>query len=148
MPYLLTGLVAWKWFDTSVRMSSNSIMVGRGLMSQVYLPKVFSPAVMVARNSVKFFVTLLLLIVFLLIYGVVPDWSWIALLLIILIQLLLVAACASLVAAVIPLWPDLLMVVNNGLMIMFFLSGIFFSYQCSDRHFEGIAGSESNDSYH
>lgn len=126
VPYLLTGLVAWKWFDTSVRMSSSSIMAGRGLMSQVYLPKVFFPAVMVTKNSVKFFVTLLLLIAFLLFYGVDPGWNWLALPLIIFIQLLLIGACATLVAAVIPLWPDLQMLVNNGLMLMFFLSGIFF----------------------
>ena len=126
VPYLLTGLVAWKWFDTSVRMSSNSIMAGRGLMSQVYLPKIFFPAVMVVKNSVKFLVTLLLLIIFLLVYGVDPGWNWLALPLIILVQLLLIAACASVVAAIIPLWPDLQMLVSNGLMLMFFLSGIFF----------------------
>ena len=126
VPYLLTGLVAWKWFDTSVRMSATSIMAGRGLMSQVYLPKIFFPAVMVAKNSVKFLVTLLLLIIFLLIYGMDPGWNWFALPLIIIVQLLLIGACASMVAAVIPLWPDLQMLVNNGLMLMFFLSGIFF----------------------
>jgi lipopolysaccharide transport system permease protein len=126
VPYLLTGLVVWKWFDTSVRMSSSSIMAGRGLMSQVYLPKVFFPAVMVAKNTVKFFVTLLLLIGFLLIYGVELDWNWLAIPVIILIQLLLIGACSTLVASLIPLWPDLLLLVNNGLMLMFFLSGIFF----------------------
>ena len=136
VPYLLTGLVAWKWFDTSVRMSATSIMAGRGLMSQVYLPKVFFPAVMVAKNSVKFLVTLLLLIIFLLIYGVDLGWNWFALPLIIFVQLLLIGACASLVAAVIPLWPDLQMLVNNGLMLMFFLSGIFFDTSAV----EGVLG--------
>ena len=136
VPYLLTGLVAWKWFDTSVRMSATSIMAGRGLMSQVYLPKVFFPAVMVAKNSVKFLVTLLLLIVFLLSYGVDPGWNWFALPLIIFVQLLLIGACAFLVAAMIPLWPDLQMLVNNGLMLMFFLSGIFFDTSAV----EGVLG--------
>lgn len=126
VPWLLTGLVVWKWFDTSVRMSASSIRTGRGLMSQVYLPKVFFPAVIILRNSAKFLLTLGLLLLFLLIYGDLVGWNWLWLPLLLLLQLALLTGISFTLAAVVPLWPDLMLVVNNGLMLMFFLSGVFF----------------------
>jgi lipopolysaccharide transport system permease protein len=126
VPWLLIGLVVWKWFDTSVRMSASSIRTGRGLMSQVYLPKVFFPAVIILRNSAKFLLTLGLLLLFLLAYGDLVSWDWLWLPLLMLLQLALLTGISFTIAAIVPLWPDLMLVVNNGLMLMFFLSGVFF----------------------
>ncbi|WP_457675344.1 ABC transporter permease [Thiolapillus sp.] len=126
VPWLLIGLVAWKWFDTSVRMCLTSITAGKGLMSQVYLPKVFFPAVVILRNTVKFLVTLALLLLFLLVYGLSPAWPWLGILPLAALQLLLIAGVAFSVSALTPLWPDLKLLMNNLLMLMFFLSGVFF----------------------
>jgi len=126
VPWLLIGLVAWKWFDTSVRMCLTSITAGKGLMSQVYLPKVFFPAVVILRNTVKFLVTLALLLLFLLVYGLPPAWPWLGILPLAALQLLLIAGVAFSVSALTPLWPDLKLLMNNLLMLMFFLSGVFF----------------------
>jgi len=126
VPWLLTGLVIWKWFDTSVRMSATSIRMGKGLMAQVYLPKAFFPAVIILRNSAKFLFTLVLLLLFLLLYGMEVSWTWLLLPLVMLMQFLLLGGVSLVAAALIPLWPDLMLVVNNGLMLMFFLSGVFF----------------------
>ncbi|HID45302.1 MAG TPA: ABC transporter permease [Chromatiaceae bacterium] len=126
VPWLLTGLVVWKWFDTTVRMSLNVIVAGKGLMSQVYLPKVFFPAVVILKNSVKFLVTLLLLLLFLLLYGVSPGWPWLMLPLLLLLQGLLICGVSFTVSALTPLYPDLKLLMNNVLMLMFFLSGVFF----------------------
>jgi lipopolysaccharide transport system permease protein len=126
VPWLLTGLVVWKWFDTTVRMSLNSITAGKGLMSQVYLPKVFFPAVVVLKNSVKFLVTLSLLLIFLLIYGLPLSGYWLLIPLLLGLQLLLVCGITFSISALTPLFPDLKLLMNNVLMLMFFLSGIFF----------------------
>lgn len=126
VPWLLIGLVAWKWFDASVRMCLTSITAGKGLMSQVYLPKVFFPAVVILRNTVKFLVTLALLLLFLLVYGLPMSWEWLAILPLVVLQLLLISGVSFSVAALTPLWPDLQLLVNNALMLMFFLSGVFF----------------------
>jgi lipopolysaccharide transport system permease protein len=126
VPWLLTGLVVWKWFDTSVRMSLNAISAGKGLMSQVYLPKVFFPAVVILKNTVKFMVTLALLLLFVGIYGLPVSLSWLAVVPLIVLQLLFIAGAVFIVAALTPLWPDLKLLVSNLLMLMFFLSGVFF----------------------
>jgi lipopolysaccharide transport system permease protein len=126
VPWLLTGLVVWKWFDTSIRMSLNAITAGKGLMSQVYLPKVFFPAVVILKNGVKFLVTLVLLLAFLLIYGYPLSWSWLAVVPLVGLQLMLIGGVGFTIAAMTPLWPDLKLLMNNVLMLMFFLSGVFF----------------------
>ena len=126
VPWLLTGLVAWKWLDTSVRMAAGSIRAGRGLMNQVYLPKLFFPAVALLKNGARFLFSLALLLLFLMLAGIQPQWSWAALPAVLALQALVIAGLALVLAALVPLWPDLMLLVNNGLMLLFFLSGVFF----------------------
>ena len=51
---LLTGLVAWKWFDATVRSGANAISANQGLMQQVYVPKYIFPAIVILTNLIKF----------------------------------------------------------------------------------------------
>lgn len=126
VPWLLSGLVVWKWFNTSVLRSATSIRNGQGLMAQVYLPKLFFPSVSILGSGARFLFTLAFLLAFLLIYGIAPSWKWLLIPFMVLLQLLLISGFSLLAAALIPLWPDLMLLVTNGLMMMFFLSGIFF----------------------
>ncbi len=125
--YLLCGLVPWKWFDASVKQASNSIGANRALMQQVYLPKLVFPTVVVLSNSVKFLVVLLLLLGFLVVYGVPLQPTWLALPAVVLTQLLVIVAVGTALAAVVPFFPDLKIIIANGLMLLLFLSGIFFT---------------------
>lgn len=136
VPSLLIGLVVWKWFDVAAKMSATAISAGRGLMAQVYLPKQFFALVVIFRNTVKFALTLVLLLAFLLLFSDPTFQTWVALPLLLFLQLLLITGVGLLLSAIVPLWPDLKMVVDNGLMLMFFLSGIFFDIS----RVEGLAG--------
>lgn len=126
--YLLCGLVTWKWFDGTVRSSANIISMSLGLMHQVYLPKYLLPLSVLVANTIKFWIIFMILCLFLwlndsLMLG--PAlWSLPALMF---IQLLLILAVGGLAAALVPLVPDLRYVVNYGMTMLFFLSGIFFS---------------------
>ena len=51
--FLLCGIVPWLWFAKCINQSGMSIVQGRGLISQVYLPKTFFPLVLVGQNSMK-----------------------------------------------------------------------------------------------
>ena len=124
--FLLCGLVVWKWFDSTVRHGALAIQNGVGLMRQVYVPKFMFPATVVLANTAKFLVVFLLFMAFLILYGISPSWLWLALPLVVLIQFMLVAAFASLAAAIVPFIPDFKLLIDNGLTLLFFLSGIFF----------------------
>ncbi len=77
-------------------------------------------------NTFKFFIIFTLLVAFLLIAGTEISITWTALPVLILLQLLLLAGIASFLAAFVPFVPDLRLVIENGLMLALFLSGIFF----------------------
>jgi lipopolysaccharide transport system permease protein len=128
VPYLLCGLVPWKWFDGTVRSTSAVLSGSVGLMRQLYLPKYLLPLAVVVTNTLKFFIVLAILLVFLWLYGVsVFNPALVYLPLVVVVQLLLIIGVGGLAAALVPLLPDLRYVVNYGLMMLFFMSGIFFS---------------------
>ncbi len=122
--FLLCGLVPWKWFSSTIKSGSDSIQANGGLIQQVYLPKYVLPWMVVVTNSMKFLIILgLLLVLVAAVHGV--SWSWLALPAVMLVELMLVAALASLAAAVVPLVPDLSLVIDNGILVLMFVSGVF-----------------------
>jgi lipopolysaccharide transport system permease protein len=126
VPFLLTGLVAWKWFASSVQGGSGAIQANSGLIQQVYVPKAILPFIVMVTNGIKFLVVLVLLLLVLTAMGYPPDITWVALPAVIVVEFLLIVALGSLAASLLPLLPDLKLIVDNGLIVMMFLSGIFY----------------------
>lgn len=126
VPFLLVGLVPWKWFAASVYTGSVSIKRAAALIQQIYVPKYVFLCVSVLTSLMRFIVVLSLLLLFLVFYGYQVTPAWLDLLPVIFVQGLLVFGVAGLFAALIPFVEDLLILVTNGLTLMFFLSGIFF----------------------
>jgi len=124
--FLLTGLIAWKWFHATLNTGANSLMANAGLMNQIYVPKIIFPLTYVAVNTFKFFIILALLLCFLQFTPVTVSWTWLLLPILVLTQLLLITSLSSLLASVMPFFPDLKVIFDNVLMMLFFLSGIFF----------------------
>jgi lipopolysaccharide transport system permease protein len=129
VPFLLCGIVPWLWFSRSVNNSSGSIVQGRGLISQTYLPKPFFPLVVIGQDLVKQQVVFLLLFGFLLYFGYMPSVEWLWLIPIVITQLLFIIAVSFMVSFIVPFARDLQYLINAGLMMMMFGSGIFYSYE-------------------
>jgi len=127
--FLLCGIVPWLWFSKSVTQAGNSIIAGRGLISQTYLPKPFFPLVAIGQAFVKQLSVFVLLFVFLFAYGYMPEPGWLWLIPIILTQMLLTVAVAFVVSFVIPFARDLQYLVDAALKMLMFGSGIFYSYK-------------------
>lgn len=125
--FLLCGLVPWKWFASAVNNGSNTIQSNIGLIQQIYLPKYILPGIVLVTTGIKFLIILALLLV--LATGVHhgPALPWLALPLLIMAEAAFALAVASLAGAIVPLLPDLGLIIDNGLIVMMFLSGIFFN---------------------
>ncbi|HEY4126604.1 MAG TPA: ABC transporter permease [Gammaproteobacteria bacterium] len=121
---LLCGLVPWKWFSSSVQNGSGTIQANSGLIMQVYLPKYVLPGMVMVTNGIKFLIILgLLMLAMAVAHGV--ALAWLALPVVVLVEMLLALALSTLAAAIVPLLPDLDLVISNGLIVMMFMSGIF-----------------------
>lgn len=126
MLFLLIGLVPWKWFASSVQNSSSSLQANSGLIQQVYFPKFILPFTVVVANTIKFSIVLCILLSLCVILGKGPVIYWFALPVIVFVQFLLISASGSLCAAIVPIIPDLKLIVDNGLIVLMFVSGLFF----------------------
>lgn len=125
--FLLTGLVIWTWYRQSVSHAGGAIIGGKGLMTQVHVPKLVFPIVTLVTDLTKFAVVLSVLLLFLWLSGYGVGISYLALPVVLAVQLLLNTALAILLAAIVPYLPDLRLLVDNLLHLQFFLSGIFYS---------------------
>lgn len=126
VPFLLTGLIFWHWFQSTVMQCSDAIPANRFLLNQVFVPKYVFPAVVLLKNTAKFGIVLGILLLFLLIYGVAPSLVWFALVPVLAVGGALVAGVSVLVAAVTPIVPDLRVLLDNGMRALLFMSGIFY----------------------
>jgi lipopolysaccharide transport system permease protein len=124
--FLLVGLVVWKLLDSTIRTSAGIISTSVGLINQVYLPKIILPLIIIATNTIKFFIILSLLLILLIVIGVQPTLHWFWIPVLVLVQLLWVYSLSGLAAAVVPFIPDVRYLVNYGMTLLFFMSGIFF----------------------
>ncbi len=127
VPWLLCGLIVWKWLDSTARTASGTIAQAVGIMSQVYLPKIVFPMIVVLNNCLKFLIILSVYLVFLHFYGIAIKVSWLWLLVLIPLQLIFVASLSSLFAGLVPILPDIAHAINYGMTLLFFASGIFFN---------------------
>jgi len=127
VPFLLCGLIVWKWFDSSIRNASMSITYNMALIYQVYLPKIVFPIIALVNSTLRFAFVFLMLLLFLFANGVQITHVWLTdLPLLLLLQLALTAGLAMTTAAIVPFVPDLKFLIDNAMMLLFFLSGVFF----------------------
>lgn len=126
MSFLLVGVVIWKWFQGTVMRGSAAIVSSRGLTQQVYFPKVILPVVSVLVDGLKFAVVFGLLLLYLTATGRAASWTYAWVPLVLLVTLMFIGSLTLLTAAVVPLFPDVRIVLNNVMRLWFFLSGVFY----------------------
>jgi lipopolysaccharide transport system permease protein len=124
--FLFVGLVPWRWLNSTLMHGSTSILKAKGLMRQVYLPKLIFPIVAILSDGAKFFVVFLIVIGFVVVSGFPITWSYLFLPAIVLVQGLLIAGATLVAAAITPFLPDFRIVLENLVRLWFFLSGIFY----------------------
>lgn len=127
IPFLLVGLVTWQWFSQSIEHCANSINGNVSLICNIKFRKLILPSINIAIDTVKFFIVFFVLLVFLWCYGYKVDFNYIYLPLVLISQFIINTVFSFIVAAIIPFFPDLKIIVSNGLRVAFFLSGILYS---------------------
>ena len=60
VPFLLVGLISWQWFANTIKHCMNSISGNGRLMTQVYVPKMIFPSVVIVMDFIKFLLVFLL----------------------------------------------------------------------------------------
>ena len=126
VPFLLIGLTAFHWLQSTVTQASWAIISNRPLIQQVHVPKFVFPTVVVLSTTAKFAIVFCLLLIYLVVYGIPVAWEWLYSLVCLANMLLLTTGMAFLASSVTPFVPDIRILIDNGFRGLFFLSGIFY----------------------
>ena len=129
VPFLLTGLVVWRFFDATVMRASSSILSNMGLVRQVAFKKIIFPIIAVVVCCYEFVFSLALLLVVFLIYGIMPNAYWLLAPVLLLLLLIFTLGFAIPLAAISPFVPDLLKLVQYSLRMVFYLSAIVYRFE-------------------
>lgn len=124
--YLLSGIVPFMWFAKSVQIASNSILFAQGLLQKIKIDPLFFPLVSSVQSTLKQIPVFIMLIVFLMLYGVKPGWHWFGLIFIITLQFLLITTSGMLLSLIVPFFKDLQHIIPTLIQFLLFTSGIFF----------------------
>ena len=127
VPFLIVGIVFWRWFQSSVMRGSGSILQAAPLFGKVPVRKFVFPLVAGLADAFRFSLSLLLLLVFLWLFKipVTLNWFWMIPLLLTQFTFILMVSCAS--SMVVPFFPDLRNMIGHAMHLLFFMSGIFFN---------------------
>ncbi len=124
--FLLIGIVLWRWFQTTVMSGAQSILKAKGLVRQVYLPKMVFPVVSMFVDTFKFLIIFSILMAFVFMTGFNSGIKLIALPLLLTTQALFITGITLVLASIIPFVPDIRMVLDSFMRLWFFMSGIFY----------------------
>lgn len=125
--FLMCGLVPWQWFQNTVNNASGSIYDNVHVFMEVNIHKLFFPLEVLLRDAFKNLLAVGVLLLFLLLYPApFVDATWGFLPLLLLAQFLFNGGAALVAAALVPFLPDLRPVINTLLLLLMFVSGVFF----------------------
>ena len=139
--FLLCGLIVWKWFSSTVMAASSTLTKNANIIQQVYIPKFILPLVPVVSNMVKFSIILIIYLAVLpIIFGHTPTLTWLFIPVLILLELLLIACCGLFVASLVPFAQDVKLLLDNLMVMLFFISGIFFDLSHMPERVQTVLG--------
>lgn len=71
--FVMTGLIPWNYFSGALSASSYSMLTERHLISKIYFPRIISPLAASVSHAIDVFISFLLLLVLMGMYGVFPS---------------------------------------------------------------------------
>lgn len=120
--HLLTALLPWSYFSSSVQTSSRSILGSRNIINQISFPRYILPIATVLANLMNFLPTLLVLLGFLIAFQIKLGFFLFFLPVVILIQTCMIVGLSLLVSSLQVIYRDVEYIIEVVLMILFFLT--------------------------
>ena len=124
--FSLAALVPWMFFANSFLLSSESLVLNQALVSKIYFPRIFIPAGVVAAGCVDFAISLTILIVIVLVYGIVPSFAILVLPLLIAIAIATALGAGTALSAINVRYRDVRYVVPFATQIWLFVTPIVY----------------------
>ena len=124
--FVFIGLSAWNFFNKTIISSVKLVANNRDTVTKVYLPKFVLLLIKMGVNTFKMAVSFLMVIIFMIIYQVPITWNILWFFPIVIILIIFTFGVSSIVMHLGVFAEDLVNIINIGLRLVFYLTGIFF----------------------
>jgi len=124
---IFAAVLPWQFFSSALSESANSLIGNANLVSKIYFPRLVIPCAAVVTGLVDLLITLMLMAILMLWYGIAPSWEIIALPFFILMAFGLALGCGLLLSALNVEYRDFRYIVPFVVQLGLFVSPIAFS---------------------
>jgi lipopolysaccharide transport system permease protein len=125
--FSLAALVPWTFFANAVVLGSDSLVTNAPLVSKIYFPRIFIPAGVVAAGLLDLAISLVILFVIVLAWGVVPPIAVLALPLLVVVTVATALGICSALSAINVRYRDVRYVVPFAIQLWLFATPIAYS---------------------
>lgn len=125
--FALAALTPWNYFSGALSAASGSLVGSANLLTKVYFPRLIIPLAPLFTGVVSFSITLLVLLVVMLVYGIMPQWSAVAVIpVLLLISMATAAGVGCFFAALNIQYRDIGALVTFGLQLWMYASPVVY----------------------
>ncbi|OGP88505.1 MAG: hypothetical protein A2156_03525 [Deltaproteobacteria bacterium RBG_16_48_10] len=122
--FFMCGYLPWSYFSSGLMISLSSLSDSGYLIKAVYFPREILPLSVVLSCLLHFLITFLFVFPLLLIYGYLPQWSYLSLPVIILLQTIFVFGMSLFLSSIHVSFRDLRYILDVILMAWFWLTPV------------------------
>lgn len=125
--FLMLALIPWTFFTTVVQVGAGSIIANANILKKVYFPREIIPISVVTSGLVNYFISCIIMFLFIIFSGLGISWTIVFFPLLVLIQYLLLIGISFIVSACTVYIRDLEHFIGIILLIMFYVTPIIYT---------------------
>lgn len=130
--FVCSALIPWTFFTTIVTQSTGVIIANGNILKKVYFPREILPISVVTSAAVNFLISTIIILVFVLCYGMGITWHIVFYPLVLLVQYLLSLGISFVLSSVTVYFRDLEHFVGVAMMLLFYATPIVYSINTVD----------------
>lgn len=130
--FVCSALIPWTFFTTIVTQSTGIIIANGNILKKVYFPREILPISVVTSAAVNFLISTIIILVFVLCYGMGITWHIVFYPLVLLVQYLLSLGISFVLSSATVYFRDLEHFVGVAMMLLFYATPIVYSINTVD----------------
>lgn len=136
--FMVCGLIPWNYFATVINRASFTMVENGNIIKKVYFPREILPLSVVTSETVNFFISTIIILVFTLAYGMGPTPYILLYPIIVLVQYVLLMGISLIVSSVTVYFRDLQHFIGVILQLLFYATPIVYSMETIPENFRWI----------
>ena len=130
--FVCSALIPWTFFTTIVTQSTGVIIANGNILKKVYFPREILPISVVTSAAVNFLISTIIILIFVLCYGMGITWHIVFYPLVLLVQYLLSLGISFVLSSATVYFRDLEHFVGVAMMLLFYATPIVYSINTVD----------------